>query len=116
MTSAAAATADTNARRLVAAATGMGVLIAAFYATTTPAAAAIRCDRGFQITKSGEISTPYCQDNYLAQVAREYGMQASAARVRNNPNYKREVCRFVGRDIRVQQNCLDEFNSRGGRF
>ncbi len=35
-------------------------------------------------------------------------MRASADRIRYNPNYKREVCRFVGNDIRVSEHCLNE--------
>ncbi len=53
------------------------------------------------------IATPYCQDEYLAQVARQYGLKASAAQLRNNPNFKKEVCRTVFSDIRVQTTCLD---------
>lgn len=79
--------------------------------------AAIKCDKGFQKVKGDFISTPYCQDEYLAQVARQYGISASGERIRNNPNYKRDVCRFVGRDIRVQQTCIDSLpTGRGGRF
>ena len=49
-------------------------------------------------------------------VAREFGVKASAERVRNNPNYKREICRLVGRDIRVQEACVDEATpGRDGR-
>ena len=42
----------------------------------------------------------------LADVAREYGFRVSFAEIRNNPNAKRNVCIYVGRDIRVQENCL----------
>lgn len=74
-------------------------------ALATPAAA-IKCEKGFQRVQGNLIATPYCQDQYLAQVAREYGFKASAARIRNDPNYKKEICRFVFSDIRVQTNCL----------
>jgi len=50
-------------------------------------------------------SAPYCQDQQLAQVAREYGIRASAAKIRNNPNYKKEICRTVWTDNRVQLTC-----------
>ncbi len=72
-----------------------------------PAAAAIKCEKGFQRVQGNLIATPYCQDQYLAQVAREYGFKASAARIRNDPNYKKELCRFVFNDIRVQTTCLN---------
>ena len=68
-------------------------------------ASAIDCVRGYQRVQGNMLATPYCQDQYLAQVAREYGIPASAAKIRNNPNYKKEVCRTVLNDIRVQLTC-----------
>lgn len=90
-------------------------------ALLTPGAEAgsrgIRCQGGAQLVAGSYISTPYCQDALLASVARGYGMRASADRIRYNPNYKREVCRFVGHDIRVSEHCLNEAPSlRGRRF
>lgn len=79
-----------------------------------PAEARIKCVNGFQIVNGSPISTPYCQDNLVAQVAREHGMKVSEAEVRSNPNFKRHVCQFVGRDIRVYQACIDA-NSTGRR-
>jgi hypothetical protein len=76
-------------------------------ALASPAAAAIKCHKGFQRIQGNLIATPYCQDQYLAQVAREYGFKASAARIRNDPNYKKELCQFVFNDIRVQTTCLN---------
>lgn len=70
-----------------------------------PASAAIRCDGNYQITKHGPINTPYCEDNYLAQVAREYGMRVSNEAIRYNPSVKERACRFVGNDIRVKSTC-----------
>ncbi len=75
-------------------------------AFATPAAA-IQCENGFQRIKGERIATPYCQDQYLATVARQYGFKASAARIRNDPNYKKELCQFVFNDIRVQTTCMD---------
>lgn len=69
-------------------------------------AGGIKCERGFQRVQGNLIATPYCQDDYLAQVAREYGFKASAKRIRNDPNYKKEICRYVYSDIRVQTTCL----------
>lgn len=79
-----------------------------------PAEAAIKCVKGFQIVNGSPIATPYCQDELVAKVAREHGMKVSAAAIRNNPNYKRNVCQFVGRDIRIYQACIDA-NSVGRR-
>jgi hypothetical protein len=76
------------------------------------AEAAIKCKNGYQIVNGSEIATPYCQDNLVAQVARQYGFKASEAEVRNNPNYKRELCRFVGRDNRLTTACVNENTGR----
>lgn len=86
----------------------------ALTALAAPAEAKIKCRDGYQIVNGGPIVTPYCQDNLVAQVARQHGLKVSDAAVRNNPNTKREVCRFVGRDIRIYQACID-VNSAGGR-
>lgn len=69
------------------------------------AEAQIRCDGRFQIIQGARHSTPYCEDNYLAAVAREYGMRVDPRAVRNEPSVKAEVCRFVGRDGRVRDIC-----------
>lgn len=86
-------------------AAGLACLVAA--AAFTSPAAAIKCVNGYQRVQGTLIATPYCQDQYLAKVARQYGFRASAAKIRNNPNYKKELCRFVFNDIRVQTTCLN---------
>ena len=91
---------------------GVGLLIA----MASPAHA-IDCEKGYQRVQGNLLATPYCQDNYLAEVAREYGVKVSAERIRNNPNTKRDVCRIAGRDIRVQTACIDAISpGRNGRF
>lgn len=82
-----------------------------------PANAAIRCNEDFQVVQGNEISTPYCRDNFLAQVARGYGIRVSNVEIRNNPGRKGEVCRQIGHDIRVQSACAGYRGdgSRGGR-
>ena len=80
---------------------------------TTVNAAAFKCKEGYQFVAGNFISTPYCEDAYLAQVARSAGMRISDNAIRNNPNLKSEVCRFVGHDNRVRNYCSDE--SSGGR-
>lgn len=84
-----------------------GLLLAAL----SPAEARIVCNDGYQKVGGNFIATPYCQDALLAKVARDHGMGASAARIRDNPNYKREVCRFVGNDIRISEYCMQEVPS-----
>lgn len=91
--------------RVLAASAGASV---ALIAAPVPADARIVCRNDMQRVAGNYISTPYCQDEYVARVAREYGMKASAARVRDNPNYKREVCRLIGNDIRVSEFCMNE--------
>ncbi len=80
------------------------------------ASAAIRCDGPFQIINGNKHVTPWCQDNYLAAVAREYGMRVSASAIRNNPSTKERACRFVGADIRVKDTCHGYRPDRGGNF
>lgn len=83
---------------------------------TSPASARIKCQNGYQIIDGSPHATPYCQDQLLARVAREYGTKVSARSIRNNPNLKRHVCRLVGRDIRVQENCITVTPNLRGRF
>lgn len=70
-----------------------------------PANARIVCDGPFQIVKGQPHATPYCEDGYLAEVAREYGIRVSAAAVRSSPSVKEMVCRNIGHDNRVQSAC-----------
>ena len=85
---------------LIAAACFLGV------AAMTGPASAIECEGNFQIQKNGnQIATPYCQDGYLAIVAREYGMRVNANTIRYNPSEKERVCRLVGEDNRVRDTC-----------
>jgi hypothetical protein len=79
-----------------------------------PAEARIRCVNGNQIVNGSPLATPYCQDELVAQVARERGIKVSAAAIRENPNLKRNVCQHVGRDNRIYIACIDA-NSVGGR-
>ncbi len=88
-------------------AAGIAALPFLSLAASLPATAAIKCVSGNQIVNGSLIATPYCQDALVAQVAQERGMKVSAAEVRNNPNLKRNVCQFVGRDIRIYTACID---------
>jgi len=73
---------------------------------SSPAEAQIRCDGRFQIIKGQPHATPYCEDEYLAAVARGYGVRVSGRAVRNDPSVKANVCRFVGSDPRLQDICI----------
>ncbi len=81
-------------------------------------AQAIECNGSFQVLSNGhEISTPYCEDNNLAYVAREYGLKVSSRTIRYNPNRKRDVCRVVGHDNRVTTACASVLDRSGrGRY
>lgn len=82
----------------------------------TPAAAKIRCEGSYQVVDGNRISTPYCEDNYLAQVARQYGSKVTARQIRNSPSKKQEICQWIGHDTRVQDICAgwrDDDTGRG---
>ena len=81
-----------------------------------PAEAKIKCSEGYQLVDGAMLSTPYCRDNYVAAVARQYGMNAPDAKVRNNPNFKREICRWIGHDIRAKDSCEEVEPSGRNRF
>lgn len=81
-----------------------------------PAEAKIKCVEGYQLVGGAMLSTPYCRDNYVAAVARQYGLDAPDAKVRNNPNFKREICRWIGQDIRIKDSCEEVEPSSRGRF
>ncbi len=93
----------------------LGATAIAVVASAAGAEAKILCNEDFQVVQGNEISTPYCRDNYLARVARGYGVRVSDAEIRNNPARKGEVCRLIGHDIRAQSACASE-SSRGRRF
>jgi len=78
-----------------------------FVGVAVPAAAAIKCQDGNQLIQGNWMATPYCQDKLLAQVANARGFKTTFAAIRNNPNHKKELCRFLYTDIRVQMTCLD---------
>jgi hypothetical protein len=91
--------------------------VCATVAIAQPASSAgIKCLNGFQVVNGARLSTPYCQDQLVAEVARQYGMPATADRIRNNPNYKRYVCRFIGQDIRIKESCEEVNPANRGRF
>lgn len=81
-------------------------LFGAIAAMAATPAAAITCDGNIQVQRSGErIITPFCQDNHLSEVAREYGNRTSAYDIRWNPSVKASLCRLVGEDNRVRDTC-----------
>jgi hypothetical protein len=87
-----------------------------FAAMSLQAEAKIACSNGYQNVQGAWLATPYCQDELVAKVAGQFGMKASADRIRNNPNYKREVCRLIGQDIRIKDTCNEVNPSERGLF
>lgn len=76
----------------------------------------IVCKGPYQVIRGhGELATPYCEDNYLAAVAREHGMAVSNRAVRENPILKSEICRVIGFDSRVSSICIGHMNEDGPR-
>lgn len=85
-------------------------------AAAAESANAIECEGNFQIQKNGDqIATPYCQDGYLAIVAREYGMKTSGKAIRANQGEKERACRLVGEDNRVRDTCAQYRNRQFDR-
>jgi hypothetical protein len=82
-----------------------GAAFAVVSAVGASPAHAIKCDDEFQITSRGLVATPFCEANYLARVARSFGIRVSGRSIRRNSNKKREICYFIGHDIRVQDIC-----------
>jgi hypothetical protein len=89
--------------------TGLGVLVGTLLAASISSGAAvaggIQCKGNFQVTKDGLISTPYCQEQQIAIVARSYGWKVTASEVRNNPLKKVELCQILGGDVRLKGSC-----------
>jgi len=79
------------------------------------ASGGIKCKGNFQVTKHGLISTPYCEEEQIARVARSYGMKVTAAEVRNNPNKKVYICQRFGGDNRLKGSCAG-YSSGPGRW
>ncbi|MDZ4841565.1 MAG: hypothetical protein SH859_05395 [Hyphomicrobium aestuarii] len=90
------------------------VTVLAIAAATSKADAKIACSEGYQSIRGNQLSTPYCQDEYVAQVARTYGIKTSGAAIRGQAGHKQEVCRLIGRDNRISQACIDYVPSGRG--
>ena len=88
-------------------ATTVAVAVLAALAAASPASAEIKCQDGAQLVQGNWLATPYCQDKLLFEVANARGFKTSFAAIRENPNHKKELCRSLFTDIRVQMTCLD---------
>ncbi|MEM9029128.1 MAG: hypothetical protein AAGC70_12240 [Pseudomonadota bacterium] len=72
---------------------------------TAPSHAKIACSGAYQISGGLHIATPYCEDEYLAKVARKFGVRTSGRLIRASYSEKLSVCRAVGFDTRVREIC-----------
>jgi len=86
--------------------------IAVPVALVQPAQSRIVCDGSYQIVQGHPLSTPYCQEQNLARVARAYGMRVSDESIRHSESVKAGVCRAIGYDNRVRDVCLQYQNGR----
>ena len=69
--------------------------------------ARIKCNGPYQVVRGhGELVTPYCQDEYLARVARSYGVRVAASEIRRSTSRKERICQFIGHDTRIYDICL----------
>ncbi len=88
-------------------------LLVVLLALVATPAGAIECNGNFQVQRNGNmIATPFCEDNNLARVAQQYGMNVSAHTIRGNPSEKERACRLVGDDNRVRDTCAPYRNDQ----
>jgi len=92
-----------------------GLAAVSSVAAVPSAEARIACKDGFQLSGGNWISTPYCNDEYLAEIARRHGVKVSGNDVRANPNKKYEVCRFLSGSPAARDYCPDEGSSGRNR-
>ena len=97
--------------------TSLAIASGLFVVTQGGAEARIACDGNFQIVNGLPVSTPYCRDLNLVNVARSYGWKVSFEAIRSSESTKAEVCRAIGHDNRVREACALYRNDGGdGRF
>lgn len=96
---------------------GTAALFAVSLAASSPATAAIKCDGPFQVIKGvGRHASNYCEDGYLAAIARSsYGLKVSATAMRNDPGLKHRTCMQIGHDARLVGICSNHRPDGGKR-
>ncbi len=77
---------------------------------------AITCRGNEQLSGGRWIVTPYCEDQTLTRVAREFGIRVSFDTIRFNPNEKARICGVIGHDGRVANTCAPYRNEGGRRW
>lgn len=83
----------------------IAAILGAFVLTAGSAQASIRCNGAFQVVNGSEIATPYCQDENLARLARNRGMDVTGHEIRNDLGRKLSVCRMIGKQTSARSAC-----------
>lgn len=94
--------------RFMATSWALGLATLAVAVAVPEAEARITCRDGFQLSGGNWISTPYCNDEHLAEVARRHGVKVSGREIRNDLGKKNEVCRFLAGHPTARDYCPDE--------
>lgn len=90
--------------------------VGGFGLSATPADAGIKCNGPNQLIKGlGMKPSPFCEAEYVARVARTYGVRVTGATLRGNINRFTKVCQFIGNDSRVSHICASYRRNDGGR-
>jgi hypothetical protein len=71
------------------------------------ASGGIVCNNEFQVVEGKQIESPYCEDKYLAKIAREHGENVRGRNLRSSDALKGETCRLVEADDRASEICGD---------
>ena len=94
---------------------GLAVGAVALVSLPQEPSAKIKCKGAYQVINGNLHATPWCEDNYLAAVARQYGMRVSNRQIRQDPFAKERACRLAGHDNRVRDICAGELGRNGNR-
>jgi hypothetical protein len=87
---------------------GLALTLALACIAPQPAAARIKCNGPFQIIKGiGEHASNYCEDGYLAAIAREFGWKVGDDELRDSPGLKHRICMQIGHDARLIGICAN---------
>jgi hypothetical protein len=75
-------------------------------AIASNAQAKIVCQGPYQVNKGTTLRSPYCETEYLATIARGFGIEVSGAQIRDSYSLKKRVCQVVDSDNRAESICI----------